>query len=233
MRKLFLSGASAVAMMLNTSIAHAENSTGNSMGLDWYVNLFGGYSTADKTNFDFIDLAGISWDATHTWDNGFLIGGAIGTRVFDTVRAEVELSYQGIDAGNSSIIARGITNNDHGSNDAIFLLGNIWYDIDLGTPLIPYVGGGIGVAFVDQKIDIQAPGAPGGGVGTDGTDTTFAFQVGAGLKYHLTDKLALDLSYRFRGITGVDILGQVVGRNYNNQDIYTHNVLVGITYNFN
>ena len=43
--------------------------------------------------------------------------------------------------------------------------------------------------------------------GPKGTDENFAFQVGGGFQFGLTETVSLDVGYRFRGILDVDIQG--------------------------
>ena len=73
-------------------------------------------------------------------------------------------------------------------NNSVML--NAYYDIDTGTKLTPYVGAGIGMARLKGSIK-------GDDANASKSKTTFAWQVGAGVSYAMTDNLALDAGYRY------------------------------------
>ena len=66
------------------------------------------------------------------------------------------------------------------------VLANLYYDINTGSKLTPYIGAGIGGAKVKFSVEDESE-----------DKTTFAWQIGAGIAYALTDKLSLDMGYRF------------------------------------
>ena len=61
---------------------------------------------------------------------------------------------------------------------------NAYYDIDTGTKFTPYVGAGIGMARLKAKIDDETDFSK--------SKTTFAWQVGAGISYAMTENVSLD-----------------------------------------
>jgi len=85
------------------------------------------------------------------------------------------------------------------------LFFNAYFDIDTGTPFTPYLGGGLGMAFNYSSIsgnwrpsDLGAAlGIPPGSFSKSRYDTTFAWNLGAGLSYAFTENVAADLGYRF------------------------------------
>ena len=84
------------------------------------------------------------------------------------------------------------------------LFFNAYFDINTGTAFTPYIGGGLGMAFkyVQAKAEWN-DNVPGLGVNVGGSaskskhDTTFAWNVGAGLAYAFTENVSADLGYRF------------------------------------
>src|SRR3546814_7227362 len=68
------------------------------------------------------------------------------------------------------------------------IMANTWYDIDFGSWLVPYLGGGVGV----QKTEISGNGA-------DSDDTGFAWQLGGGLGFLVNDRMTVSLDYRYAG----------------------------------
>jgi opacity protein-like surface antigen len=211
--------------------ADVVSSEQNSLGV--YVSLFGGASflnDVDTTQrYD-----GADYDYSLETKTGYILGGAIGMRVWDPVRAEIELSYARWKAdeytGENDDTGNKFGDKAGGHVSATYLLGNVWIDIHTDTPFTPYVGGGAGVAWVDA--DTEYPkGNERFGYG-DAT-TAFAFQAGAGVKYDVSENIAVDVSYRFKGILDVDFDGResdVV--NYEGGDLYSHNVQAGVTFGF-
>lgn len=64
-------------------------------------------------------------------------------------------------------------------------MANVWLDLPVGRTLVPYAGGGIGIA----------------GFEVDGEGTgKFAWQLGAGVAAHLSQSTAITLDYRHRQI---------------------------------
>ncbi|WP_310498500.1 outer membrane beta-barrel protein [Sandarakinorhabdus sp.] len=69
-------------------------------------------------------------------------------------------------------------------------LANVWLDLPIGKSITPYVGGGAGIA----GIEIDGEGK-----------ARFAWQLGAGVAFNLSDTVALTLDYRHRQISGTTI----------------------------
>ena len=67
---------------------------------------------------------------------------------------------------------------------------NGYYDIDTGSKLTPYVGAGIGLAKTEATLT-------GLGYSQSVDDNTFAWQVGAGVGYNVTEKITVDAGYRY------------------------------------
>lgn len=85
------------------------------------------------------------------------------------------------------------------------LMANIYYDFFTGTNLTPYVGAGIGYARLKNNLD-----------DSDGTsfaksNNNFAWNVGVGFNYALTENLDIDVSYRFTDYGKVKYKGQIDG----------------------
>ena len=77
------------------------------------------------------------------------------------------------------------------------LFCNAYFDIDTKTPLTPYIGGGLGMAFT--YTGAKAEDAGGDRISRDRHDTTFAWNAGAGIAYAFTENVSADLGYRFIG----------------------------------
>jgi opacity protein-like surface antigen len=72
---------------------------------------------------------------------------------------------------------------------------NAYFDIDTGTPFTPYIGGGLGMAFNYSEWKAEYIGLA--SASKNRHDTTFAWNLGAGLAYAFTENISADLGYRF------------------------------------
>lgn len=74
---------------------------------------------------------------------------------------------------------------------------NAYWDFHNDTAFTPYIGGGIGMGFIQSKYEVNAPGLSDS---YNETNTVFAWNAGAGVAYAITDNLSADLAYRFVGL---------------------------------
>ncbi len=81
------------------------------------------------------------------------------------------------------------------------LFMNAYWDFHNDTAFTPYIGGGLGLGFIQSEYEISASGAGMSGSGSENfTNTVFAWNAGAGVAYAITDNLSADLAYRFVGL---------------------------------
>ena len=73
------------------------------------------------------------------------------------------------------------------------LQANMYYDIETGTALRPFVGGGLGMSFI--YADYKRENSPSYSDSTTG----FAWNAGAGVGYDINESVTVDLAYRFAG----------------------------------
>jgi opacity protein-like surface antigen len=110
------------------------------------------------------------------------------------------------------------------------LFANAFYDIPLGMAFTPYVGLGIGMANVDYRTntDLALDLLPAGASNSD-DQWNFAWNIGAGVAYTITQNLDIDFNYRY-----VDVgEGEVkVGGFRSDSDIYLHEFLLGLRLTF-
>jgi opacity protein-like surface antigen len=97
---------------------------------------------------------------------------------------------------------------------------NYWQELFPRAAVTPYVGGGMGVAWV--TVSDAAFNA------TSGNDSTgFAWQAGGGFLFKAGSRFALDLGYRYFGITGLEFGQQRFGTS-----LGSHTLTLGIMSNF-
>jgi opacity protein-like surface antigen len=123
-----------------------------------------------------------------SFDPGWSITGAVGYD-FGKFRVEGEIGYRTVDIDEVSIPGFPPVSLD-GDASALTFMANGYYDHDMGSPLTPYVGFGIGLADTDVEI-----------VGVSvGGDTEFAYQFMVGAGYEVAPNVVLTGGYRFFGI---------------------------------
>ena len=100
---------------------------------------------------------------------------------------------------------------------AIDLIAGVYYDVDTGSAITPYVGIGGGMSNVTVK------------EGNTKTVWALAFQGAAGIGYALTEDLTLTLGYRLTGTMDADFPKKEDGKL---KMAIGHNVELGIRYSF-
>ena len=173
-----------------------------------------------------------SLDVTSSTDGGFSVNGVLGYAITNGVRVEGEVGYRenGLDTSTAKspgalilLLPRDsrydpdaqktlLGERDiNGDVSAITVMVNGFYDIDVGSGLKPYIGGGVGVAF----FSIEAISATTGRTLVDDTgNTVFAYQVGGGLGYEMTPTTTLSLDYRYFGTQDPSVKGELTPREF-------------------
>jgi len=122
----------------------------------------------------------------HERNSVFGLGLSVGTDLSYSsslpIRVEAEYLYHG-----SEDFSAGGYNHDVSAHS---LMANAFLDIQTDTDLTPYVGGGLGLASLNDRISGQ-----GSSVKVDRWN--FAWNVGGGVAWGLSESLALDLGYRY------------------------------------
>lgn len=157
--------------------------------------------------------------------------------IWGDIRGEVEFAYNAYteNKGNSTF--------DWGSGSpvdiafknklrtkAVFF--NVYYDIETCSDFIPYVGGGIGYARLKHKARLVGDAENG-----KDRENNFAWNLGLGIGYIVTENLTLDLGYRYTDYgniknSAVDERSYALIKSSSKYDITSHEVSLGLRYNF-
>lgn len=157
------------------------------------------------------DFAGVvSADISH--DTGYAVSLAVGRKV-EYVRVEAELAYRTTDIDKLAGVSVG------GDVTALSLMANCFFDMNTGTAFTPFLGGGIGVSNIDAKLVI-APYSFSDDV------NVFTYQAIAGFSYALSEKMSLDLSYRYLATTEPKFKGDI------DSEYKGNNFMLGLRYSF-
>lgn len=227
---LLFAAVAAAGLTLGMAAAKAADIEPTPEPASWYVSLFGGATWLDDVDVSY-DYNGNPNDAELDSKTGFIVGGAIGTHLFtDDLRVEIEAAYSENKLKQIDFDGPGGQYDISGKFGILTFMGNLWYDIPLSDEIKPYLGGGAGVAIVDGDFHYSGDDAD----AFNSTEVAFAFQLGAGLRWAVTDNITLDVGYRFRGIDGPTFDGgDFVGSDkYDTDWFYSHNVIAGVSFGF-
>jgi len=160
--------------------------------------------------------AGRAKDVDYFDDEGYAVTVAVGKRMAamnKQLRIEGELGYQKNEVDDCNGC-----HNASGDLKAYSFLVNGYYDMVKGKKIVPYLTAGVGVAKVDADINHRA----------HVEDMGLAYQVGAGIAYHISDNWHIDLKYRFMGVGEIENY-----KLYNTEpEFETQNVFLGLRYRF-
>ena len=110
------------------------------------------------------------------------------------------------------------------------VLANVYYDFDTGTAFTPFIGGGIGYAFLQSDADVTV-------IATDvksskkREETNFVWQIGGGVAYDISDHWTLDTSYRYLDMGSME-WGAPTNLGIKADEITAHEVVMGLRYTF-
>lgn len=165
----------------------------------FYFNAKGGYSVLGNSS-----VHGLGTGNTLRFKGGYDVSGSIGysfpltyvrwsNQKPASLRLEFESGYT--DNSLSSLSLLGTTVSVSGSIETLRFMVNTFLDVPLSERLYASIGGGIGYSRIRGSSDDITIG-PITLQGTSGTSDEFAWQVGAGIGYVLTEHISLEAGYR-------------------------------------
>ena len=204
--------------------------------IDYHWSRFGGgdyttYGTAPQIPGSF---------ATGSLKGAFSAGAGVGYQITQHFRTDLTAdwmfgsSFRGSTNGFCTGGTVACTSTDTSSYSAMLLLANAYVDIGTWHGVTPYVGAGIGGAWVKwdtlHNSDLDGDFYHQGGKGW-----RFAYALMAGASYCLTDRVKLDVGYRYSHINGGKMFEYAsdsnVGPGYDH-GINVHEVRGGLRYQF-
>ena len=154
-----------------------------------YVGLEGGLNWMFNSSFNStvaVPGGAGSFSTNASWNTGYVLGGMVG---YDFVGPRVEL--EGAYRANTGTLNFGGIAGSAGINfQQINVMGNIYYDFMAGSRIVPYVGAGAGVAFLNA-----------GALNNAVNSTQFAYQAMVGVGYNLDQTFRINLEGRYMGTT--------------------------------
>ena len=149
------------------------------------------------------------------------------------VRAELEYAAYGNASHHLGFVDRVVGDSLSAKHRVGFqtLLANVYWDITNFHGFTPYIGGGIGMAFLKTRVNYSYAGTGEYENGSfSDTDTVFAGQVGLGCSYAFTDNISADLGYRFLMMGDGD--ADISGMSMKSKDLYAHQLTLGVRVTF-
>ena len=228
--------AAVIAVMAHAGVAQAADygtyyDPMPSAPAGWYFSGFGGVNWLRDTVFDIDDSINGIVSVENEYDSGFVAGGAVGYDMGDLMgpvglRLEAEFSYRSNDVDSHSV--NGGAANELGaalgSTNVYAGMANMLFDLDTGTPISLYAGGGIGAA----DVAFNGHGVDGVGVVVDHDDTVFAWQLIAGVGYEIMPGLVADLQFRYFRADGVSLTSEeTFGSVSASTDYESHSAMIG------
>ena len=150
--------------------------------------------------------------------------------VFDVpVRAELEYGAYGRISKSSGDGGHSV----HAKTGLQTLLANVYWDITTWHGFTPYVGAGLGMAFLKTAGHVDHSRIMSDLVGSNSdTDTVFAGQIGLGCSYAFTENISADIGYRFLTMDNGDVSGIAHDFRMNSKDNYVHQFMMGLRVTF-
>ena len=168
-------------------------------------------------------------------DTGYKFGGVLGYLLDSNIRIEGELFLARAEIAqitNTAIALPGplsavpiadVPLNPTGTAEQFGAMLNVWYDFEMDGDWTPYVGAGLGLIRIDQgdlnydegklanavlmALGQQQQLPPGFVPEPSATDSAFAYQLGAGIGYALSDTTTLHVGYRLQALNGLEFTG--------------------------
>jgi opacity protein-like surface antigen len=204
----------------------------------WYLRGDIDYHWSQFEGADYITYgppAGTNSFTSGSFDGAMSLGVGIGYQINNWLRTDLTGDYW-FDAdftGSTSGTCGGLpcSSVDTSSMSAFLLLANAYVDLGTYYSITPYLGAGIGGAYL--KWDDLNNNISGSTTVHQGTqDWRFAWALMAGASYCLTENLDLDVGYRYSRIEG----GRMFEYNFAgpgfDEDFGTHEVRAGLRWNF-
>lgn len=187
----------------------AESGSADQTGIYVTPKFMYGIGTFKGKVSDSVEGTVVSKNATESSFGGALAIGYDFSKRLD-VPVRVELEYAATSQMDKKM-KNSLWSNEYGEAwedykmkiDIQSLFFNAYYDFKNSTSFTPYIGAGVGLAFVGAKVSvdghIETPGFSDTWSDSLGkkTRTNFAWNVGLGCAYALNDTVSIDLGYRY------------------------------------
>lgn len=166
-------------------------------------------------------------------DTVFAVGGAIGYDFTCPVRAELEYMFRPDFQFEQTPTRDGRYDITQKLNIHTLLL-NLFYDFENSSAFTPFILAGGGIAILDGDNTVENIAGPFNYDGTAVTRTHFAWNIGGGITYSLSENIALDLTARYLDLGKARWENESPGNDKGvaKADMSTTECLLGVRYTF-
>jgi opacity protein-like surface antigen len=152
-------------------------------------------------------------------ETGWGIAGGVGYIIGPKLRSELEIGYRSNDVERLTVPAFNAPAGAASGDVSVFSgMVSAYYDIVTWGPITPYLGAGVGFGNIDVDITVA-------GVNRTHSDTAFAYQGMAGIRYALTTSVDVKVGYRYFAL-----LDPQFGST--ESEYASHNVELGVAFKF-
>lgn len=198
------------------------------LGYRFYAELLSGTSIVPDQDLA-LSLDGFSGEleGEGSLDPGFVFSGALGLRMNDYLRTEVNLSYRQseIEELTSSFGTLG----GEGTLGVFAAMANVYVDLLPNAPVVPFIGAGVGVGvvWVDSNDDADV-------LVVDDSSVELAWNLLTGANFPITKRFSLSIAYRYLATTdpALDATVPGLGSGTIEAEFDAHEVLFGARFGF-
>ncbi len=165
-------------------------------------------------------------ESQNTVGLGFFLGYDFFANSDTPVRAEIEYSFRSQFKNEGNYHVGGSTVTNKMESNMHTLLASAYYDFYNESIFTPYIGAGLGMAFIDGHTELNVGGTH---YSEQMDDTVFAWHAGAGVGIALNERITADLGYRYLGTSTVN--AEIAGGDIST-DLSSHEFSVGIRFGF-
>jgi opacity protein-like surface antigen len=162
------------------------------------------------------------------WDRGASLSAVLGYRLNANLRVEGELARRSNDIDRVRL-PTGFTASGGGDIAVTSVIFNALYEFSTGSPLNPYVGAGLGAAYLDFDITDSLSSA-------SDTNSAWAFQAIAGVNWAVSPRWELFAQYQYFWVPDAGIAATTrrtpSSNTYELDDYRSQSVSVGLRYRF-
>ena len=182
----------------------------------YYANLGASYIKVEKVSF--VDTSVAAGAGAFSAAEGVDFIGSVGYLYDSGLRTELEISFRSNGVGDAIAIpdAASLAGEQETSMRALGGMVNMLYDFETASSVLPFVGGGLGLADISARNER---------IGWADGYTAVAFQGLAGIEFVLSGDLSLHGDYRFFATSGAAL-------GLSGDDYRAHNFELGLDFRF-